>query len=50
MKISITYLYTIFRHGYPHGVEDALRSLAEVRKLGFHYFEMEGLGPKLLKD
>jgi sugar phosphate isomerase/epimerase len=50
MKISITYLYTIFRYGYPHGVEDALQSLAEVRKLGFRYFEMEGLGPKLLKD
>lgn len=50
MKISITYLYTIFRYGYPHGVEDALRSLPEVCKLGFRYLEMEGLGPKLLKD
>jgi sugar phosphate isomerase/epimerase len=50
IKISITYLYTIFRYGYPHGVDDALRSLAEVRKLGFRYVEMEGLGPKLLRD
>ena len=44
MRIGITYLYTIFRYGYPHSVEDAFRSLEEVRDLGFRFLEMEGLG------
>jgi len=50
MKLSITYLYTIFRYGYPHSVEDAFRSLPEVRKLGFRFLELEGLGAKHLRD
>ena len=45
MRVGITYLYTIFRYGYPHSAEDALKSLGEIRKLGFRYLEMEGLGP-----
>jgi sugar phosphate isomerase/epimerase len=49
MKLSITYLYTIFKYGYPHSVDDALRSLPEVRQLGFHFLEMEGLGPENLQ-
>ena len=44
MRVGITYLYTIFRYGYPHSAADALQSLAEIRKLGFHFLEMEGLG------
>ena len=48
MKIGITYLYTIFRYGYPHTVEDAFRSLEEVRDLGFRFLEMEGLGAEHL--
>ncbi|MFN7996521.1 MAG: sugar phosphate isomerase/epimerase family protein [Bryobacteraceae bacterium] len=44
MKIGITYLYIIYRYGYPHSVEDLLKGLPEVRKLGFRYLEMEGLG------
>lgn len=50
MKIGITYLYTIFRYGYPHSVEDAFRSLPEIRKLGFRFLEMEGLGPSHLRS
>lgn len=50
MRISVTYLYTIFRYGYPHTIDDALRSLPEIRKLGFRYLEMEGLGAKFLKE
>ncbi len=46
MKISITYLYPIFKYGYPHSVDDALRALPEIRRLGFRYLEMEGLGPE----
>jgi sugar phosphate isomerase/epimerase len=49
MKISLTYLYTISRYGYPPAFEDDLRALSEIRKLGFHYLEMEGLGPKHLR-
>jgi sugar phosphate isomerase/epimerase len=49
MRVSITYLYTIFRYGYPHSVDDAMRSIAEIRKLGFRYLEMEGLGAAFLK-
>ena len=50
MKIGITYLYTIFRYGYPHSVEDAFRSLRDIRKLGFRFLEIEGLGVKHLRD
>jgi sugar phosphate isomerase/epimerase len=49
MRISITYLYTIFRYGYPHSVDDAFRSLDDVRKLGFRFLEMEGLGVPFLR-
>ena len=44
MKIGITYLYTIFRYGYPPQPEDDLQALAEIEKIGFHYLELEGLG------
>jgi len=44
MRISITYLYVIFRYGYPHSVGNVLAALPEIRKLGFHFLEMEGLG------
>ena len=50
MKISITYLYTIFRYGYPPEFEDDLKALSEIQKLGFHYLEMEGLGPQHLRS
>lgn len=44
MKLSITYLYTIFRYGYPPRIEDDFRALAEIERMGFRYMEMEGLG------
>ncbi|MEK7408824.1 MAG: sugar phosphate isomerase/epimerase family protein [Acidobacteriota bacterium] len=49
MRIAITYLYTIFRYGYPHSVADALKSIPEMRKLGFRFLEMEGLGAPFLR-
>jgi sugar phosphate isomerase/epimerase len=49
MRISITYLYVIFRYGYPHGVRDVLRALPQIRKIGFRFLEMEGLGPAHLR-
>jgi protein FrlC len=48
LKLGITYLYTIFRYGYPHRVDDALRCVAEIRRLGFRFLEMEGLGAPFL--
>ena len=50
MKISITYLYVILRYGYPHRIEDVFRALPDIRKLGFHYVEMEGLGARHLRS
>ena len=50
MRVSITYLYTIFRYGYPHRVEDTFTSLAELHNLGLHFLEMEGLGPRHLRS
>lgn len=44
MRISITYLYTIFRYGYPPRIEDDFKALAEIEQMGFHFLEMEGLG------
>jgi sugar phosphate isomerase/epimerase len=49
MRISITYLYVIFRYGYPHSMRDVLAALPRIRKLGFRYLEMEGLGPAHLR-
>ena len=49
MRISITYLYVIFRYGYPHTVRDVLAALPEIRKLGFRFLEMEGLGAAHLR-
>lgn len=50
MKISITYLYTIFRFGYPHRFQDTLQSILEIRDLGFRYLELEGLGRAHLRQ
>lgn len=44
MKLGIGYIYTIFRYGYPPRIEDDLKALREIRDMGFHYLEMEGLG------
>ena len=49
MRISITYLYVIFRYGYPHTVRDVIAALPEIRKLGFRFLEMEGLGAAHLR-
>ena len=46
MKISITYLYTIYKYGYPPKIEDDFKALADIEQLGFHYLEMESLGPE----
>ena len=50
MRISLSYLYTIFRYGYPHSVSDAIKSLPEIQKLGFRFLEVEGLGKHNLQE
>jgi sugar phosphate isomerase/epimerase len=50
MRISISYLYVIFRCGYPHTFQEALKTLPAVRKLGFRFLEMEGLGVRMLNS
>lgn len=44
MKLSVTYLVTILKYGYPPKAEDDFKSLEYLNRLGFHYLEMEGLG------
>jgi len=44
LKIGITYLYTIFKYGYPPNPRDDFRAIAEIGKMGFRFLEMEGLG------
>lgn len=46
MKIGITYLYTIFKYGYPPDPRDDFKALADIERLGFRFLEMEGLGRK----
>jgi len=44
MKISVTYLYAIFKYGYPPKPADDFTAIHEIEKMGFHFLEMEGLG------
>lgn len=44
MKVGITYLYTIFRYGYPPTIEDEFKALTDIEAMGFHFLEMESLG------
>lgn len=46
MRIGTTYLYTICKYGYPPSLEGDLEALREINEMGFHYLEMEGLGPE----
>ena len=50
MKLSATYLITILKYGYPPKPEDDFKSLEYLRRLGFHYLEMEGLGREHAKN
>ncbi|MCX6624953.1 MAG: sugar phosphate isomerase/epimerase [Acidobacteria bacterium] len=50
MRISITYLYTILRYGYPHGVEATIDGIRHMREAGFRFVELEGLGSEHLNS
>ena len=49
MKIGCTYLYPIFRYGYPPSFEDDLKALEDYKAMGFTYLELEGMGTDHLK-
>lgn len=44
VRVSVTYLYTIVRYGYPPPLAGDFAALEDIEKMGFHYLEMEGLG------
>ena len=46
--IVACYLYTITKHGYPPDAADTLVHLNELRNLGFHSIELEGIREKQL--
>lgn len=46
MKIGVTYLTTILQYGYPPDPAGDFASLETLSREGFHYLEMEGLGPE----
>jgi len=50
MKLGITYLYTISKYGYPPKIEDDYKAMADYEAMGFHYLEMEALGPQHAED
>src|ERR1017187_480846 len=39
-----------FKYGYPHSVDDALKSFQEIQELGFRFIEMEGFGRHNLEE
>lgn len=43
MRISCCWMYAITKYGYPPSVEDSLRALEDIARLGFSYTEMEGV-------
>jgi len=45
MKIACCWLYAITKYGYPPSIPDTFRVLEEMAALGFHYIELEGVGP-----
>jgi sugar phosphate isomerase/epimerase len=48
MRIGLTYLYVIYRCGYPPAFCEEVRAFPAIRKLGFRFLEVEGLGPRHL--
>lgn len=50
MKLSVTYLHTILKYGYPPKLEDDYQTIQNIQKLGFHYLEMDGIGPKHMEQ
>tara|TARA_R110002126_G_scaffold66963_1_gene170046 strand:+ start:4091 stop:5029 length:939 start_codon:yes stop_codon:yes gene_type:complete len=43
-KITIAYLYTISKYGYPPKIEDTTAHIREMASLGFSSIELEGIG------
>jgi len=43
LKISCCWMYAITKYGYPPSVDDSLRALEDMARLGFRFVEMEGV-------
>jgi hypothetical protein len=45
MKVGMCYLYNILAYGYPPRMQDGFRAFSYASRMGFHYVEIEALGP-----
>lgn len=48
IKISCCWLYAISKYGYPPSIENTGKAIKEIRRLGFRFAELEGVGEKNL--
>ena len=46
-RIGMCWLYAITKYGYVMGLEDIFNAIEDARRLGFTWFEMEGVGKQL---
>ena len=44
MKLSCCWIYAISKYGYPPTFDDTVLALKDMKKLGFKYVELEGVG------
>lgn len=44
MKLSCCWIYAISKYGYPPTFNDTILALKDMKKLGFKYVELEGVG------
>ncbi len=45
ITLSVSYLVTIVKHGYPPSFKGMERGFREIAAWGFHHIELEGIGP-----
>jgi sugar phosphate isomerase/epimerase len=50
MNICCCFLYTISKYGYPPKLNDVFRSLEEMKEMGFHNVELEGVREENLQE
>ncbi len=50
MNIGCCFLYTISKYGYPPKLRDVYRSLEEMKQMGFHHVELEGVREENLRE
>jgi sugar phosphate isomerase/epimerase len=50
MLLTACYLYTIDTYGYPPTIENGLKSIDDMREMGFKYIELEGVGAEHIRE